>query len=51
MPVAPTAFADPLRLPSVIDIGSHHDKAELDLDLRPTRMRLHSELPEAEFWG
>ncbi len=51
MPAAPTPFADPLRLPSVIDIGPHHHEAELDMDLRPTRMRLHSELPEAEFWG
>lgn len=51
MPAAPTPFADPLRLSTVIDIGPHHHEAELDIDLRPTRMRLHSELPDAEFWG
>src|ERR1700710_1120281 len=52
MPPAPTAFKDKLRFPSVIQVTNKHGSgAELHIDLKPVQLRLHSELPEATFWG
>lgn len=49
-PPAPQPFQDKLPPPRIIDVHPRRD-AELHIDLKPVRVRLHADLPETTLWG